>query len=192
MMKRILLSLSAVALFVCCSTDTSDQSVCNISVIKPEGNYTYAVLSDSDEHTVCNLVFNEQKASAQITDSLSMPYIGCLRFVNPADNMDIIELPVAIEAGKVSVDLSDGISLKGTPLNDKLQAFLVERGRLSARLNPQTHPDVSIEDLRRAYSAFYKEQIIANNNTVLGDFLLKNYAVHLLPADADELRQISQ
>lgn len=117
------------------------------------------------------------------TDSTRMPYMAFIRLHNPQDRADWIEMPVAIEGGVVEVDLGRYIETKGTPLNEQVQEFLNARQTVNESLDTKKNPGLTVEDIRSAYSRFYREQILSNADNVLGDFIYKAYSVHLQDED---------
>lgn len=171
---------------VSCTKQAPVQSTCVMTVASPGEEYTRAILYDVNNQAIDSVT---PGAGATIVrcDSTDMPYLGFLRFYNPADPTDVIELPVAIEGGEVTVDLKSLPGAVGTPLNEKLYDFIVERNRLNVLYDPSRNPDLTLDDLQKAYSTFYVEQI-NKSEKIVGDFLEDSYGVHILPGDREKLR----
>lgn len=171
---------------VACAKKTPEQSMCVMSVASPGEEYTLAVLYDVNNQVVDSVIPGDGSTIVR-RDSTEMPYLGFLRFYNTSDPVDVIELPVAIEGGDVTIDVNKRLGATGTPLNEKLHEFLLERNRLNMLYDPLRNPDLTVDDLERAYSIFYVEQI-NKSDKIIGDFLEASYGVHILPADRNKLR----
>lgn len=189
-MKTInfIVTLLLVAAFTACGSGASNKPECTVTIVSPGEEYAQAVLYDVDNRVLDSVVFSNNEAVMVRRDTSEMPYLGFLRFYNPADSLDFIELPMAVERGDVNIDLSHGIGLSGTPLNERVHGFLIARARLNSQFDIENDTSVTVEGLRKAFSQFYVEQINANRDNVLGDFLRESYGIHVLPADRPKLK----
>ena len=162
-MKTInfIVTLLLVAAFTACGSGASNKPECTVSIVSPGEEYARAVLYDVDNRALDSVVFSNNEAVMVRRDTSEMPYLGFLRFYNPADSLDFIELPMAVERGDVNIDLSHGIGLSGTPLNERVHGFLIARARLNSQFDIENDTSVTVEGLRKAFSQFYVEQINA-------------------------------
>lgn len=171
---------------VSCGRKAPVQSTCVMTVASPGEEFSRAVLYDADNQALDSVCPGEG-ATIVRNDTTAMPYLGFLRFYNPAEPADVIEIPVAVEGGEVTVDLNRRLGAVGTPLNDKLYEFLAERNRLNKLYTPSNNPGLTLEEMESAYSIFYVEQI-NKADKLIGDFLEKSYGVHIQPGDRAKLR----
>ena len=96
-MKTInfIVTLLLVAAFTACGSGASNKLECTVSIVSPGEEYARAVLYDVDNRALDSVVFSNNEAVMVRRDTSEMPYLGFLRFYNPADSLDFIELPTA-------------------------------------------------------------------------------------------------
>lgn len=113
-------------------------------------------------------------------DSTAMPKVVVLEFRNPESAADVMYLPVALEPGQVNVAIGEYIGLSGTPLNDEIKLFFDDMQAVSDRFDEEVS---TVEDMKKAYSTFYLQKMLDNDENVFGDYLKMAYARELTPED---------
>ena len=89
--------------------------------------------------------------------------------------------------------LADSISSMpvGTPLNDAVQHFFDGMQACKDRVMAQT--DITVDEIRNAFSGFYREQILLNRDNALGSYIYREYFSRLLPSDREAVEsQLNQ
>lgn len=163
-----------------CGARTAADS-CRVRVAVGFPEYTRACLYDADGRWLDSLQWQERKILFTRTDTAGMPYVVFVTLINPADSMDRAQMPVVIEGGDVQVEIGEYITTSGTPLNRCLQEFL---NALQATHDAIRQAGVSYEDSRKSFSEFYRQQILANKDNVVGGFIFRQYGIHLNQEDA--------
>lgn len=108
------------------------------------------------------------------TDTASMPYVATLKLRNPNDSLDDLSMPIVIEGGTVSLELADVISLSGTSDNDALFKFLKAKNSYMAKLY-KDNDDHDLEKLKKDNSKFFADQILLNQGTIVGEYIMQTY-----------------
>lgn len=182
MRKYLLLLLLLVCGWIVesCSKQQNTQSRCAVEMKIEYPEYTQGYLKSVDGKCLDSLTVTNGHLNLERTDSLSMPYVAFINLKNPADSIDWIEMPFVVEGGKVNIEIGKYISTSGTPLNQRMQEFLND---LQAARSSLDNKSLSIEEINRIFSEFYKQQILSNKNNVLGQYIYKSYGVHLNDAD---------
>ncbi len=182
-MKKYLLSLLLPATLLCLlaacgnKTNSAGQSVCDIHVKVAFPEYTRGCLQTPEGTCLDTLAIDNGVAAMQRTDSTQMPYVAVIRLENPADSLDFMEMPVVVEGGEVAVEIGEYITTSGTLLNQQLQQFLNElQATLTAAKN---NKEIKGEEIDKLFSAFYRQQILANKDNVVGKYIYGAYGSHL-------------
>lgn len=187
MNKRFLFFLPSLLLMLLlaasCGENRPAQSRCEVSVVSEFPEYTRGYLQLQTGQRTDTLVLTDGRLTFWRTDTAAMPYIAFIHLVSREDPADCLDMPVAIERGKVEVTLGEYIETKGTPLNTALQEFLNDLQALSTSIRQRR--DVTAEEVSDLYSAFYRQQILTNRDNPLGDFIRRNYGSHLKGEDKE-------
>ena len=133
-----------------------------------------------------SMALQDGKFAFKKLDSIAEPYMAVVRFINPNDSMDVMDMPVAIENGEVSITIEEYIKTKGTPINTYIQKFLDGMQALHDAM--QMDRDADAKDVAEAFSSFYKEQIVTNSHNCLGKYIWKQYGMHLSAEDKEEAK----
>ncbi len=166
------------------------QGRCDIEVYSPAGRYTEVRLLDTRGGVIdSTLTVKNDSIRFSRTDSVEMPYVATLRLRNPSDSLDIIYMPLVVEAGTVRLDLTDRISLSGTADNEALFRFLKAKNSFVQKYEREGNPEHDVQKLKRDYSEFFASQILLNKGTVVGDYLLEAYRGSLTPEDYDRVAE---
>lgn len=185
MNKRFLFFLPSLLLMLLlaasCGENRPAQSRCEVSVVSEFPEYDHGYLRLQTGQRLDTLVLTDGRLTFERTDTAAMPYIAFIHLENREDSADCLDMPVAIESGRVEVTLGEYIETKGTPLNTAIQEFLNDLQALSTSIRQRK--DITVEEVERLYSSFYRQQILTNRDNPLGDFILKNYGVHLKGED---------
>ena len=113
-----------------------------------------------------------------------MPKVVVLEFRNPDVPADVMYLPVALEPGEVNVMVGDYVGISGTPLNDEIKTFFDDMQVLADGFAAQVS---TVDDMKKAYSAFYLKKMLENDDNVFGDYLKMAYAIQLTSEDLNTL-----
>ena len=101
------------------------------------------------------------------------------------DSTDQLDMPVAIENGTIKVELGEYIKLSGTPLNTRIKEFLDALQHCKDGVVSKT--DITPEEISEIFSQFYKQQILSNKDNAVGEYIYRNYSVHL---NTDDNKQV--
>ena len=101
------------------------------------------------------------------------------------DSTDQLDMPVAIENGTIKVELGEYIKLSGTPLNTRIKEFLDALQHCKDGVVSKT--DITPEEISEIFSQFYKQQILSNKDNAVGEYIYRNYGVHL---NTDDNKQV--
>lgn len=170
----LLISLLSISAISCREKGKPGPCDVDVHITIPEFA-TARFMSQTGDTLIAPMSIVSESLKFSRTDVENMPYIGLLVFENPADSMDIMEVPVAIENGNVTLEISDIIWLKGTPTNHRLQNFIVERSKLKQELQSKIESDIKPEEIREAFSQFYGQQIVSNSDNPLAEFIFHAY-----------------
>lgn len=96
-------------------------------------------------------------------------------------------LPVALEAGKIKVVLDSIIYTGGTPLNDKLQDFILAKQRFVLKEDASRSKD----ELPRLFSTFLKKQVLGNLDNIVSQYIYQTYSTKLTNEDKKEILERS-
>ena len=110
------------------------------------------------------------------------PYVAVLQMVAAQDSTDRLDMPVAIENGTVRVGIGEYIQLSGTPLNKRIKEFLDALQHCKDGLGSK--PGTTVEEIRGIFSEFYRQQILSNKDNAVGEYIYRNYGVHLNADDS--------
>lgn len=191
-MKRIFRFSSALILLLLAAAcgGAPQKSRCDVEVFSPNPSYSVAMLYGPEGELLDSTlsVVNDSIRFSR-TDSLSMPYVATLRLINPADSLDMVTMPIVVEGGKVSLNLSGRLELSGTPGNEALFKFLKAKNSFNARYEREGNPDHDIEKLKKDYSKFYASQILLNKDNAVGKYLLKSYSNALTREDLADVKE---
>lgn len=196
-MKRILsIALLAVLLmsgFACKRTGEAGPCSVNVTISVPELSEAALTRPGGIELESAMQVNADGTLAFDRDDVADMPYVALLTFTNPADSMDVLQIPVAIEKGDVTVELGDIVKVSGTPTNELIDDFLLERFRLQSRLLPMVESgEIGTDGIHREYSKFYAAQIVKYSGTPLARFILDAYGNNITVEDRDMVEKIMQ
>lgn len=183
MKKKLLFLLLLVSgwMFSACSGGQKAAQNCQVKASVGFTEYTVACLLDKDGEVLDSLTLKDGFLTFTRTDTAQMPYVAFISLKNPSDAMDGAEMPIVVERGNVNVEIGEYITTSGTSLNVRLQQFL---NGLQATSDALHQAKSHAEEIRRTFSEFYRQQILGNQDNVLGDFIYQHYGLHLNEADA--------
>lgn len=177
----------AMALLIAACGGKPKQSRCDVEVYSPSKKYTEAVLVDT-KGAVIDSTLRVAGDSIRFSrcDSTAMPYVATLRLTNPSDSLDILFMPIVIEGGTVSLDLTDNIRLTGTDDNEKLLKFLKAKNSFTSKYQNEGH---DIEKLREDYSRFFADQVLLFDGSVVSDYIFETYKNVISQSDRDRIEE---
>lgn len=113
-----------------------------------------------------------------------------LKLKSSADDSFPITLPVVTENGTVKVVLGEIVLTSGTPLNDKLQDFLLAVDRFSDEM---TKSGKDIEMIRTEFMHLLEASILQNKDNRVGMYIFRTYSSRLTPeCKADILEKVGE
>ena len=171
--------LATIFILFSCSSTPKGACVIEGNVAMPEFGMMYLVDYDG---TKIDSASREADGSFRFVyaDSTVMPKIVVLEFRNPESEADVMYLPVALETGQVDIVLDEYVDLSGTPLNDEIALFFDDLQAVSDGFSAEIS---TVEEMRKAYSAFYLGKMLENGDNVFGDYLKLAYARELTSED---------
>lgn len=183
-MKKIILFLSAFLLIGLCGCSHEKGCTVQGSISLPE--YKSAYIFKTDRTPLDTIAVTDGAFSAVLADSVAQPYVVIMRFVNPSDSMDFMDMPVVVEPGVVKLELGEYIHSSGTPLNKLVEEFFVELQACKDNIMADTA--VAASDVKNIISEFYKQKILANKGNVLGRYIFDYYGRSLSEADREQVK----
>lgn len=106
------------------------------------------------------------------------PAVLLLKLKSSADDSFPITLPVVTENGTVKVVLGELVFTSGTPLNDKLQDFLLAVDRFSDEMSKSGK---GIEKIRTEFMHLLEASILQNKDNRVGMYIFRTYSSRLTP-----------
>ena len=170
-------------LFAACGDASVDG--CRIEGYTSFEQYQKAYLTTLDGVRKDSVDLKNGKYRFVCTDSIGEPYAMLVRLQQTDAPYDYIEMPVFIEKGTVKMQIAQYIHTEGTPLNVRLQSFYDQLQALKD--STLQRKDVTVDDINKVFSDFYKQQIKACNGDALGRYLYEAYGLHLTPEDRTEV-----
>lgn len=175
MSLQLCLSLLLAALCSCSSAPKG----CNIKGrVKAEGYEGKTVY-------LCNPHTSEARDSASVRDGKFTFSLGetetdvrVLKLKASADDFFPITLPVVTENGTVRVVLGETVFTSGTPLNDKLQDFLLAVSRFS---DETVKSGKDMERIRKDFMHLLQASILQNKDNRVGTYIFRAYSSRLTP-----------
>lgn len=101
-----------------------------------------------------------------------------LRLSLSDDDLFPITLPVVTEKGRVETVLGELVLTSGTPLNDKLQDFLLAVDRFSDEV---ARPGKDIKEVREDFVRLLETSILQNRDNCVGAYIFRVYSSRLTP-----------
>ena len=95
-------------------------------------------------------------------------------------------MPVFIENGTVTMDISDHIYISGTSLNDGLQEFF--NSLQNSKDATKAKKDITLEEIETTFSEFYKQQILTNKDHALGKYIYQEYGGNMKMSDQEQVK----
>ena len=163
------------------------QGPCTLTVTTPYGKYQSAALLDgSQKQLEAETALTAGTVTFSRDDADRMPYIATVQVMNPADSLDVLEMPVVIEAGEVTLELGPSVSLSGTADNRAMYRFLRDKAKFDATYS---NPEMDVKKLHSDYSAFYRDRILENADNPVGRYIYDTYGAHLLTDDREQVEE---
>lgn len=163
------------------------QGPCSLTVTTPYEKYSSATLLDCRMQPLeAETAMTGGSVTFSRDDVEQMPYVATVQVMNPADSLDVLEMPVVIEAGEVKLDLGPSVSLTGTSGNRAMYGFLRDKAKFESTYS---NPDMDIAKLHKDYSAFYRDRILDNAGNPVGRYIYEAYGTHLLPDDRKQVEE---
>lgn len=104
--------------------------------------------------------------------------VRVLKLKASADDSFPITLPVVTENGTVRVVLGQSVFTSGTPLNDKLQDFLLAVSRFSDEM---VKSGKDMERIRKDFMHLLQASILQNKDNRVGTYIFRAYSSRLTP-----------
>lgn len=153
--------------------------------------YDMAYLTDLQRQRLDSTVLNDGKFSFEVADSVAQPFALIVQLVDNEQADALLEMPLMVENGHISLEIGEYIQTAGTPLNEGIQQFLNELQTCKDKLAGRK--DITPQEIGISMSKFYKQQILLNKSNALGHYIYHDYGAHLTPTDREEVKtQLTQ
>ena len=185
-MKKYILFLPVVLMMLACS----EKPGCNIEGHTSFNQYQKAYLMDLNLNLVDSVNLENGNFKFRKDENVTIPYAMIVQLQSNQTPDDLIEMPVFIENGTVTMEIADRVHLSGTALNEALQDFLKALQHCKNAIKAKEN--VTLEEVEATFSEFYKQQILANKNNALGKYIYQEYGENLNIRDKQQVEiQIS-
>lgn len=172
----ILFSVALTLLLGACgSGNTSEGLTGRVTLEGYEGRQVYLETTTSTPVRVDSTKVIDGRFTLTFTDSVPQVYSLVLSS-SPTDAYPIV-LPVVSEKGHVNVSVGELVLTSGTPLNDRLQDFLLEVSRFTDNAMKQENPDM--QRIKEDFARLVEEAALRNADTPVGVYIYRMYADRL-------------
>lgn len=169
------LLLSVICLCSCASSPKGCVVKGSVKAEGYEGKMVY--LCDPYTPAICDSVLvRDGKFNFDIKES--NVDVLLLKLKSSPDDSFPITLPVVTENGTVKVVLGEVVLTSGTPLNDKLQDFLLAVDRFSDEMSKSGK---GIENIRIEFMHLLETSILQNRDNPVGGYIFRAYSSRLTP-----------
>ena len=136
-----------------------------------EGRYVYLETTTPESSKVDSTLVEDGRFSFNLNDSTPQVY----QLVLKGSDNDVfpITLPIVSEKGTLGVTLGEYVLTSGTPLNDKLQDFLLA---VSSFADKQMQGgELDMEKIQKDFATLVEGHILMNIDNPLGSYIFENY-----------------
>jgi len=187
-MRQFFLLLLLTALLAACGQPKQQTTVeataaddCTLVLSVTLDGFQQTTLRTLDGTVIDTLCAEAATDSVVVADSTLLGSIALLRLENPADSLDIMEMPVALEKGVVKVQIGEYLNTAGTPTNRAIQDFLNDMQQTVDGV--RSNVSLKAADIPALFSAFYKQQILTNRKNALAPYIYRMYGEQLTEED---------
>lgn len=135
-----------------------------------EGRHVYLEMTDDAQTVVDSALVKDGRFSFNLNDSTPQVYQLVLKETD--DDIFPILLPIVSEKGSLYVSMGELVYTSGTPLNDKLQDFLLAVSNLGDR---KLENEADLEKYKADYAALLQGFILQNADNVVGEYIFRTY-----------------
>ena len=135
-----------------------------------EGRHVYLEMTDDAQTVVDSALVKDGRFSFNLNDSTPQVYQLVLKETD--DDIFPILLPIVSEKGNLYVSMGELVYTSGTPLNDKLQDFLLAVSNLGDR---KLENEADLEKYKADYAALLQGFILQNADNVVGEYIFRTY-----------------
>lgn len=178
------LLLLIVALLSACSTKPG----CNISGVCKDDSYKLVKLVSLEGAHLESTFIHNSKFSLSIDQDIPASFICEIYLVQSSDTTDFVTIPVGIENGNVKITYGENFKISGTPLNDKIHAFLSGLSHLRDQVTSPART-IAVSEIPNEFSHYYCKSILLNYDNPLGEYIFDRYGIHLLGDDKTQAEQ---
>ena len=166
----------------------SEKPGCHIKGTCSDSNYQTVRLIDLDDKEIATTTVSGKEFSFSLDQEIIQPYMAEVILVNRDDSEDFVTIPVGIENGTIKILYGASFKIKGTPLNEKVQAFISGMSRLRDEV---TSPDrtIPVSEIAGEFSHYYCRSITLNYDNPLGAYIFERYGSHLTDEDRAQAEQ---
>lgn len=184
--KQNLLLTVAVFGFLAGSCTSRQSSGCQVEGHTSFQEYDMVYLTDLDRHRLDSVELFDGQFAFQVADTVGHPYALLVQLVDREEPLNLMEMPLMVEEGDIKLELGEYIYTSGSPLNNAIQHFLNALQACKDRVVAQEN--MTAEQVKAAFSDFYRQQILTNKDNAVGSYIFHDYASHLLPADLEQVK----
>ena len=135
-----------------------------------EGRHVYLEMTDDAQTVVDSALVKDGRFSFNLNDSTPQVYQLVLKETD--DDIFPILLPIVSEKGNLYVSMGELVYTSGTPLNDKLQDFLLAVSNLGDR---KLENEADLEKYKADYATLLQGFILQNADNVVGEYIFRTY-----------------
>lgn len=181
-------TLSLLGLLLMLLASCSEKPGCRIEGTCTDGSYQAVRLVGLDGTELGSARISGTEFSLSLDQEITRPYMAEVLLLSDSDPEDFVTIPVGMENGTVRITYGKSFRIKGTPLNEKVQAFISGMSRLRDEV---TSPDrtVPVSEIAGEFSHFYCRSITLNYDNPLGAYIMKQYGSHLTDEDRAQAEQ---
>lgn len=177
MMKHAWVCLLCVLLLSSCGGSSVEGLTGKVTLDGYDGRMVYLETTTNTPERVDSAQVKDNRFSFTFNDSV--PQVYCL-VLGKTDNDEFpITLPVVSEKGHIKVMMGEFVLTMGTPLNDKLQDFLLAVSNFTDKMI--LDKDADLQTVVVEFGKLLEGSIMQNINTPVGAYIYRRYADKLTP-----------
>lgn len=135
-----------------------------------EGRHVYLETTGDAQTVADSALVKDGRFSFNLNDSTPKVYRLVLKETD--DDIFPIILPIVSEKGNLYVSMGELVYTSGTPLNDRLQDFLLAVSNLGDR---KMENEADLDKYRTDYAALLEGFILQNADNVVGEYIYRTY-----------------
>lgn len=182
----LLLPIAILTIWLAACSGNPAKSGCHIKGRTTFKEYQKAYLTDISGNRKDSTAIENGEFYFDIAEDITEPYVAVIHMEASQDPIDWLDMPIAIENGRVEVVLEEYIQTSGTPLNTRIQEFLNALQNCKDGIDAQK--GMTTDEIGNLFSQFYRQQILSNKDNAVGKYIFQSYGVHLNESDKEQVK----